>query len=747
MSTLSDDKQAIEGGRSPLKDVDAPLRDRIPARLRKQLLDDEVNTKVQKLWSGGNSHRSAWLDRQKTFLKDWDEFLESDAEGPFSGASRLHVPMPLTVVKTFHARMLQAILGMDPSFTVKPRTEAGTERAPMIQELMSYTLKEWINHRQGMDDVLDAWLWDWITTGVGILKMRWDCTYTRFMDVVEEIETKYEKVPAVRGRGHQIVPVRAPVQKEKLVTKKTFEGPICEHVHPEDVLIVGGQGDPDRADAVIHRQYLTASELWTLADRKIFDRDTVKAIIDGGPDTKSGSLGSDIKDDKATNTGVSGVDTDLDLDRYEILEAYLSTDVEGDGINSEVVVWVHAKSGAMPRATYLHRVNRAGERPFVKIDFHKRAGADYGTGLVEMLHPLSVELDFIHNYRLDSGLLQSMPFFFYRPTSALEAEKIEIEPGMGIPLDNPQTDVYFPNLGNRTAFGFQEEGAIQQMVERLTSISDMSMGVISGQQGAARTASGVRALMGEQSSSLDVFLRRMNRGYRKFLEYNFHMLQQRIPEGFAFRVTGDGGATYFRVVKMQDDIAGDFDFEISPNSSHSNPAVQQQVADEILQLTSNPLDIQLGSITPGNRYEALKNAMVARGVKDYGRYITKPQGHARVFTPIEEANRLLAGMDVPLLPDSDHEGFIQWWEMAKGDDQILGQFNEEQTLLLEAHAMKHAQMLQALQAMQAQQANAAQMQRNAAMSQQQSPAGMNPMAAGAGGPPANAGPPAPAAAA
>jgi hypothetical protein len=198
----------------------------------------------------------------------------------------------------------------------------------------------------------------------------------------------------------------------------------------------------------------------------------------------------------------------------------------------------------------------------------------------------------------------------------------------------------------------------------------------------------------------------------------------------AFRVTGDDGHQYFSYVKSQEDLAGDFEFEISPNSAHSNPSVQQQVADEVLQLTSNPLDIQLGIITPSQRYEALKNALSARGVKDFGRFIQKPPQHLRNLTPEEEANRILAGIDVPVTPEMAHEDFMAWFDYAVNTDEVLGWFSVEQTMALQAQYIKHQQMLEAMKAMAAQQANAAQMQRNASMSQQQAPAGLNPAAGG-----------------
>jgi hypothetical protein len=631
-----------------------------------------------------------------------------------------------------HARFFQALTSVDPPFSLKARTEAFYERVPMIADTMRYAVNDWANQNRGIEEELDKWLWSWITAGSGIIKWGWDCIYTRFMDValVEE-DAPPKEVVSPEGKLI-LVPQKRMVEKEVEVTKKIFEGPICQFRELEDIIILGGGGNPDKADAVLECDWLDGSQLWTLVDRKVFDENAVRKTIESGSDMPSQQSHNAKKVDQSMESGQASPDHDMDHDKYQIIEAHLRYDVDGNGIFSDIVVWVHKKSRALLKATYLHRMNKAGERPYKKIDFHLRNGQEYGVGIVEMLFPLSKELDAMHNMRIDFGLISVMPFGFYRASSSINPETINLEPGALIPVDNPQQDVYFPQIGNRSVFGFQEEQALQSMVERLTAISDMNLGVIGG-QGIARTATGARVLAGESSANLDVYLRRLNRGWKASLEYLLHMLQQRIPPGLSFRVTGDAGNDYWRQIKSQADVAGDFDIEVSPNTATSNKQIQEQNAQEILQLTSNPLDIQLQIITPANRYEALKNYMQAKGYKDFGRFIQKPQGYHRSLTPEEEANRVLRGIETEVYPEDDHEGFIAFFDHIMENDELLGQFDEAQTVALALQARRHKRMLEALKQMQAQAANAQQMQLNAATSQMQAPAGLNPMAGGTSG--------------
>lgn len=720
MSDIQDDQKLIDSRKNALKEVDAPLRDQIVKKLYDKVLELGLNHKTVTVWDRSISNRSLWNERQRAWLQTWDDHLVSDTSGSFSGSSQLHLPIAFIVCKTMHARFLQA-LWQDPPFTVRAKNEASVDNVELVSDVINYYLTKGSNYNKGVGPVLDQWVWDWITQGSSLMKLRWDVKYSRYLDVEFEAQPKEPKIVTQNGEEF-LVPQVKYVEKEVNRVKNVFNGPVFDPLNLEDVVINGGKGDPDAADSVLHREYITASELLTLADRKVFNKEAVMKVIQGGPDRQDGAAGNETKLDRARNSGKPNLDNDQDLDRYEIIEHHVKADVDGSGINSDIILWVHRKSKELLRATYLYRVSPKGFRPFIKADFQPRKDQEYAVGMVELLYPLAKEMDAIHNMRIDFGLISTMPFGFYRASSGIDPETIQLEPGALIPVDNPQTDVFFPNLGNRTVFGFQEEAAIQQMIERLTSVSDLNLGVLGG-QGATRTATGARALVNEMTSNLDVYLRRLNQGWESALSKLFDMLQLRIPEGLAFRLTGNKGAEVFRKINSSRDISGEFDLEVSPNSATSNQAIRESKSAEILQLVSNPLAIQLGIVGPAQYYNAMVEYLKSRGTRDYSKFVLQPQGPLRILSPEEEANRVLRNMPVQVTPEMDHDGFIAYFQEILGNDELLGQFTEEQTVLLARQAQEHEQMKQALQFMQAQQANSAQMQRNASMGTQQSPVG------------------------
>jgi hypothetical protein len=583
---------------------------------------------------------------------------------------------------------------------------------------MRYAVKDWANDYNGIDDEIDKALWAWITRGVWLTKTSWEKRYSQFKDV---IATKRPKIAVVKGPDGQdiVVETTEDVEAEEDVTITEFDGPIMRCVQPEDLVLIGSD-DPDKADAVIESVYLTASDLFTMADRGVFDKEAVNKVTSTAGDYKMHEQKDGIKIRQSENAGMAGTRaTSAELTRFHILECYCKKDVYGSGINSEIVVWVHESTGEVLRATYLHRINsKTKKRPYSKVDFYKRPNQIYGAGLVELVYSLTKEIDALNNMAVDFGLISSMPFGYIRATASTGNVAIPIEPGALMPLDNPGQDVFFPNIGNRGGWASGQIQFLYSIIERLTGLSDISFGVL-GAQGAARTASGVRAVMSESNTNLDIFLRRINRGLKKVYKQMLALVQEKMPAGLEFRILGDDGAAYFRQVKSRDEIAGNFDFELEPNSQASNPQVKIDNAQQIYQLTANPIDIQLGLITPIQRYEAVKNLLQAIGIRDFSRFIQKPPQQQRAYSPEEMANRVLAGYPLQLTPMDDLQGFIEYGQYIIDTDELIGQFNQDQAILLASKIQEAMQLLQAMEQAAKQQAVSSQMQRNAAMSLEQ----------------------------
>lgn len=716
MQSRNDQDVVNEGRKNALQDVEVPLRERSLQKLVKKLEDLGEGRRTVEIWNQANADRQVHLSRQVALLKEFDEFIDPIYKASQEWMSTLHLPVVFTVCKTYHARFLAAILSIDPPFSMKARQAAWEDKVPVIQDTLRYALFTWMNYYEGVNEIIDQWIWRWVTTGRGILKQRWERKYAKYVDVIEKpvIVASVDTIDPQTGKSVTI-PQTEIQEVEEDVVETVFDGPMAQVIAEEDIVIVGGDGNPDQADDVIESSYLTASDLWSYADQKIFRTDVVEEVIKAGDNSVSGEPANAIKLEQSMAAGMNSPDKDYDLKRYQILERYASLDVDGSGINTEVILWVHKETEKILRATYLRRVSKSGLRPYTAVEFHKRNTRNYPVGIPELLFSICKEIDAMHNMRVDIGVQTSLPMGFYRPSSSMSEEIISFGPGSLIPVDNPQTDIYFPNLTGRTAFTAQEEAALMSQVERLTSISDITLGLTSS-QGAARTATGARALQQEGNANLDVFLRRLNRGWKRFLVYLNHQLQDKLPPGFEFRVFGDDGKSFYRRIESKQELCGEYDIELDSNSANSNKQVQIEVANMLVMTTGNMLDVQLGIVTPIQRYEALKTQLQVNGVRDFGKYLNKPVQAPRIFSPIEIANRILAGQEVPLGPEQDLQGFVSWFEHVVDNDELLGQFSEQDTVSLFKKVQEAQAMMTAMAQQQAQMNNQKQIAMNSAMS-------------------------------
>jgi hypothetical protein len=717
MNSNQNDQEIVDKRKNSLTEdengdsVELPLRERTLAKLAAKLEELDIPKKVVEEWRIGNAERQQYLDRVREYGTQVDELIDPLYEPALEWSSTIHLPVILTAAKALHARFNAAVLSQDPPFAVIPRTSGSVDRAPLIEALLRYTIKDWVNYNRGIDDVVDKWIWDWVVLGRSVLKNRWDRTYTRFVDV-EEVEVESVAIVVDQQTGEPTaVPSTELEEREVVKTIKRFDGPIVEKLELEDFMTIGSS-DPQEADKIFHRSFMTADQLWQLADQGAFNKDAVKTAIESGADTMYTDTTTQNKQLQRQRSGMTDVQSKVQTDRYEILEVYLKVDVDGSGIGSDVIVWVHKDSRALLRATYLYRTSKTGVKPFHVAEFHRRTGDQEPIGLAELLYSLNKEVDALNNMNVDIGILTSMPLGFYRPSSAMEQEAIPIEPGALIPVDNPSQDIVFPNLGNRTAFGFNEISFLTNYVERLTSTSDLTFGAMTGAQGPTRSATGVRALMGESNSNLDVYLRRLNRPWQSMLKYVLTQLQGRVDSGFEFRVTGGDGKGYWEQIKSREELQGDYDFELDSNSANSNHQIQLDVANQIYQLTQNPLDLQLGLITPSERYEAIRNLLQVMKVKAISRFVRKPSEVARKKLPLEVFDEVLKGTDEPLDPSQDLDGIIALLQDVINNDDMLGQVDENAAMRIAGKLQEATQLKAQVEAAAAQAANVQQQQTN-----------------------------------
>ena len=655
------------------------------------------------------SDRQGWVNKRKRWVKHWDDFITKHTKPAFKEGSSFHIPLTFAQMKAIKAKLMRSLFQLNPPFHVRPTEKTDTDRVETIRILMDYTLKRYINNYEGIFKEAGNWVQDMIVEGFGIAKIRWERTTRKYVDVVET--QIVDQVPiTVEDGSQQYMPVArtetTEVEKEDVV----FDGPIFETISLDDFFMPKSGVNLDDADVLIHRLWMSSSELRQKSDSKFFSSAAVKKVLkqDKEGDISRGNDGSrELELIKDRMEGIDAVYAATNRPKHEILEWYGKYDIDKDGIDEDVVFWIHKATGEVLRWTYLDRIFKSGKRPFFKADFLAKPRNLYSMGLVELMYPLNVELDAMHNLRIDTGKFL-IPFGVYRAASGLKPDKIKIQPGTLMPVDDVNNDIKFIDMPKSAIlFGHQEEAALLAHAERLVAISDLQFGRVSEVQSTARTAFGVARLTEESNIQIDLLLRYLYNSWSQVLKAIFQLMQSNLPVGLALRVTGEVGENIFKTVRSREEIRGNFDFEVTANSASLNKEISRQNLLQAFQLGLNPILLQLGITSSHNIYNMLVQLYKSYDILDVNKFVTKPQEAPPPVEPLQAMGMIAQGVMPPVQLNDNHQEAIQVAEQFMKDPAFLKVAADSPHIVqfLQAYLEKHEEMQNIIEA-QAQQQNA-----------------------------------------
>jgi hypothetical protein len=669
------------------------MRYRIPKKL--EALFENEPEKLSKLANKimtqirlSDSDRGEFINRLVQYRQSWKDFVSAGLNPAFDGSHNVHVPMAYSNIKAMHARVYQAVMDISPRFSLKPRTRIPEIQKEDKEELLNWVINDYSNMQQGWEGTVDEDIWNFTADGKAITKQYWLRDIRKFTDVEETVK-----------RPIQLDEDGYPVVEEKEIEKEEvlYDCPMLETVKLEDFWIIGKKNwDIDKADLIDHMQDYTKSDLVKAAKLGFFHQASVDEVLSQEPsqppNMQTNNLNIALKQLDDFTTGINKLGSIAGIPSYKIHECYLRYDIDDDGIDEELVVWLEEKKKRILRITYLERVGPGGKRPFTIKLF-----TPDGKGLGELLYGLNNEIDYIHNQRLDYGTLQNLPFFFYRAASGLNPIQLKIGPGMGIPVDNPNEDVMFPRLNGGTSYGFQEEQQVTRYAENTSGITQFALGNLQ-QQGATRTATGTAALVNELNANIDIHIKRYQRGFKRNLYILDLQCQDLLPLGTIIRVAGMDGKDIYKQFEDREALRFAADFELSANSINSNKAIERETAQMLLQQLANPIALQTGITNQENLYNAYKNLLQKFEIKDVDAYITKPQSTPdSPYNAKDEINMIICGVKPPLVIKDRHPEKLAFYDEFEKSDEFSWLTQDHIPLYLEVKKY-HEQMAQAMQA-------------------------------------------------
>jgi hypothetical protein len=271
------------------------------------------------------------------------------------------------------------------------------------------------------------------------------------------------------------------------------------------------------------------------------------------------------------------------LDSYPIkcYEAYIPYAFGDDQIRKECVFLVLPEQEIYLSGKPLHTVSRIGKKPWIIRPFLRRPGVIYGKGVPELVRHLHKEMNAIHNQRIDAGNMVIAPFFFYRAASGMDPKEISVKPATGIPLDDPQRDVFFPDYNpSRLSVSFHEEQIVMDLISKLTFMSAADF----GQEMANRpTARGTLALLARQDKPFSLLGARVQRVFTDLITMTRQFYEENLPPGIQDRVLGENNHPVWGEMSPEM-IAGQYDANMELDLTSGDIAFQKQ-ADQLLYQT------------------------------------------------------------------------------------------------------------------------------------------------------------------
>ncbi len=255
----------------------------------------------------------------------------------------------------------------------------------------------------------------------------------------------------------------------------------------------------------------------------------------------------------------------------------------------EIVVWVEKTSKTFLGAALLRRINQLNKRPIKISQFIRRLNRMYGMSLGEMVYEYQKILDEMQNVTLNAGKYGAHPAGFYRAASGYNPEKIVVQPGIMVPVDDIN-DVKMYQIPNNVLVTHQEMRFVMELVEKITSIGAYQSGQESDTIRTRATARGTLALIAQGERRFVVLGKRIQYQLAEILKAKLEYYQQNIPPGFADKILGQDGNIAFPEGLDPADIAGQFDLNMNLDATGGSKSQDLQLASDMYNAYSaNPL--------------------------------------------------------------------------------------------------------------------------------------------------------------
>jgi hypothetical protein len=574
------------------------------------------------------------------------------------------------VVEILHSRIFPSVWNENLIYW-KPMEKTDLENIENITKFMKWVIKE-----IGTREVIDDYVHNLILDGTAVLKIRW---YPEWKWIQRKLPRKDFSFRRIKNVLMTWFGGKKQIQTEKQLYDityeyKKFERCKIEVIDLEDVgfpLFSIPSAREEELEYIWHRFYPSYDQLVELQDMDVYvNVDKIGIHIE-----------EQIKLEGTKKADVEAEHTRITQNKYnqrlECIEMYMRHNGE------DVIVTIDRKTKTFLGAKSIFSISKIGERPFIIGQLIRRTNRLIGKGIAELVMPHQKEMDAIHNQRLDAGTMAINPIGVYRAGSGFEPEKIEIEPGLWIPVDDIN-DAKWIVVPNNVMVSFQEEKMLMELIEKITSVGAYQSGQESDIIRSRATARGTMAIIQQGEVRFNILGKRIQGSVSRMLNKILRQYQEKIPPGLAMRVLGPDGEQLFPENIASEDLAGNYDSYMVMDATGGSKDVDRQIRATAYELLmQNPLVAN----NPAGMWELTASTAKSVGIDNVEEIIGQKPVGAPIVKSVQDENYLAMEGRPIKISDTDnviehfvgHTMFRGSLEFAMMPPEYMAAFDEHLT--------------------------------------------------------------------
>lgn len=415
-----------------------------------------------------DAERAVFVDELISWQEDyWAKPSQTEVTFPFQGAANLIIPLTAIAVEAVHARTMTTLFALDQFVSVKALTDEFSEIAQPFEQFLDHELITSMNIREKINDpILEL---EKFGTGVG------KSGYEKVIRTAVRVNAlgEEEEFKVVTRQGATIDGVSLSRFLLPFYAKDPQSSPWCGEYHSESPYYVkglaeGGMFYPDTMEK-LQPWLIQVSNVDSPYDERKFERNQ-----------------EELENRKP-----------FWPKRLDWVELWLGFDIDGSGVEKEIVVHYHRESHTFMSIRYnwhsdLHRPYRKGN--YIPVEYRWT-----GVGICKQNEHFQAEVTTQHRQRLDNATLANVRMIKVHKLAGF-GPKEPIFPGKMWFVDNME-DIETIQLGEIYPSAYNNEQATLQYSYQRTGVNEVTLGM--PQVGTPGTATSDLARIQEGNKKFD----------------------------------------------------------------------------------------------------------------------------------------------------------------------------------------------------------------------------------------------------